>query len=237
MKKGSYKGKTILAVGAHPDDIDFSSAGTIAKMVKEGAVAYLLILTTGNKGSDDTAMTKEKLVKIRRQEQEQAAKIVGFKDVFFLNHEDTQLEANIRLKEQIVRFIRKLKPDLVFGWDPSCFYWREKGLVMHTDHREAGIATLDAVFPMARDRLTFQHLENLGLKPHKVETLLLINFEDVTTYFDISSTFDLKIQATHTHASQINDGTVEMITEWAEKLGKKAGCKYAEAFVKLSLPN
>lgn len=235
-KQASFKGKTILAIGAHPDDIDFSSSGTIINMVAGGAKAYLLILTNGNKGSSDTKLTKEKLVKIRRDEQKVAAKIIGFKEVFFLDHEDTELKADLRLKEEVVGFIRKLRPDIVFGWDPSSYYSKERGFVMHTDHREAGIATLDAVFPMARDRLTFQHLEDLGLKPHKVKTLYLINFADSTTYFDVTKNFLTKIKAIKAHKSQVGEGTPKMIKDWSAKRGKLAGYKYAEGFVKIDLP-
>lgn len=237
MKKENYKGKTILAIGAHPDDIDFSSSGTIAQMVNDGATAYLLILTNGNKGSADPKITREDLFKLRVDEQKKAAKIIGFKDVFFLDHEDTELEANAQLKEEIVQYIRKLRPDIIFGWDPSRFYSKERGFVMHTDHRAAGIATLDAIFPMSRDRLTFQHHEDLGLKSHKVKTIYLINFDDASDYFDISRTFDTKIKAIRAHKSQINATTLKMITNWTKKRGKEAGCKYAESFVKIEMPD
>ena len=236
MKKENFKGKTILAIGAHPDDIDFSSSGTIAQMVNAGATAYLLILTNGNKGSADPKMTSGDLLKLRVDEQKKAAKIIGFKEVFFLNHEDTELVADAQLKEEIVRHIRKLKPDIVFGWDPSRYYSKERGFVMHTDHREAGIATLDAIFPLARDRLTYQHHENLGLKSHRVKTIYLINFDDAGDYFDISETFGTKLKAIRAHKSQVDEATIKMLTDWVKKLGKEAGCKYAEGFVKIEMP-
>jgi LmbE family N-acetylglucosaminyl deacetylase len=237
MEKISGKGKIILAVAAHPDDIDFSSSGTIAKLVKEGASAFLLILTNGNKGSSDPKMTREALALIRQKEQEKAAKIVGYKKVFFAGFEDTELLADLRVKEIIVRYIRKLRPDIVFSLDPSNYYFGERGFVNHTDHREAGIATLDSVFPLARDRLTFQHLEEVGLKPHKVKTLFLVNFENANTFFDISETIGIKKKAISAHKSQISKDFIDRLIGWSREAGKKAGCEYAEGFLKLDLPN
>jgi LmbE family N-acetylglucosaminyl deacetylase len=226
-----------LAVAAHPDDIDFSSSGTIAKLVKEGATAFLLILTNGNRGSSDPKMTREALTLIRQKEQERAAKIVGYKKVFFAGFEDTELVADLRLKEIIVTYIRKLRPTIVFSLDPSDHYFSERGFINHTDHREAGIATLDSVFPLARDRLTFQHLEEAGLKPHKVKTLFLVNFEKANTFFDISETIGIKKKAISAHKSQVNKDFVDRLVGWSREAGKKAGCEYAEGFVKLDLPD
>lgn len=236
MRKGeSYKGKTILAVGAHPDDIDFAAGGTIAKMIKDGAEAYLLILTNGNKGADDPKITKEKLAEIRKMEQVKAARLLGIKDVFFLNHEDSELIADHNLKEEIVTYIRKLKPDIVFCWDPSAYYSEKRGFITHTDHRAAGEATLDAVFPLSRDRLTFGHLEQLGLKPHKVKTVYMINMDSCNCYFDISKTLNQKIKCVRIHKSQVGESHVKMIKSWAEDRGKESGFKFAEGFKMLEI--
>lgn len=227
---------TILGIAAHPDDLDFSASGSFAKWVKSGALCYYLICTDGCKGSDDPKMTEAKLVKLRKQEQKKAAKILRLKDVFFLNHKDTQLVADLKLKKEIVRFIRKLKPDIVVTLDPTFVYSKEVGSINHTDHRACGLAAVDAVFPLARDRLTFKELAEEGLSSHTVKTLYLTKFDDPTDVIDISDTFDLKIQALKAHKTQISQKLLERITQRAKALGKKHGYKYAEGFVKITLP-
>jgi LmbE family N-acetylglucosaminyl deacetylase len=225
----------ILGVGAHPDDLDFSSAGTFAKWASENHDCYYLVCTDGSKGSDNPKMTEHKLRQLRKQEQKEAAKILGVKDVFFLNHIDTQLVADLGLKKEIVRYIRKLKPDIVVTMDPTFVYSIERGFINHTDHRAAGLATLDAVFPLARDRLTFKELEKEGLSPHKVSTIYMSRFENPTEIVDISSTIDLKIKALLAHETQISEKATRYMRSFAKILGKKNGLEYAEGFVKLKL--
>ena len=225
----------ILRVGAHPDDLDFSSAGTFAKWAKEGHSCYYLVCTDGSKGSDDPKMTEDRLSKLRRKEQKEAAKILGVKNVFFLNHKDTQLVADLKLKKEIVRFIRKLKPDIVVMLDPTFVYSLKRGFINHTDHRAVGQATLDAVFPLARDRLTFRELEKEGLKPHKVPVVYMNRFEGATEIVDISTTIELKMKALLAHKSQVDEETTKRMRFFAGILGKEHGFKYAEGFVKLSL--
>ena len=227
---------TILGVAAHPDDLDFSASGTFAKWVKEGYDCYYLIATDGSKGSDDPKMTREKLITLRKKEQKDAAKILGIKDVFFLNHTDTQLVADLTLKKEIVRFIRKLKPDIVVTLDPTFVYSKVRGFINHTDHRAAGQAAMDAVFPLARDRLTFQELEREGLTPHKVKMLYLTNFDDPTDIVNISDTIDIKIRALKAHKTQVTEKAIARIKKWSRVLGKKKGYQFAEGFVKLTLP-
>lgn len=227
---------TILGVAAHPDDLDFSASGTFAKWVKKGASCYYMICTDGSKGSDDPKMTEGKLITLRKKEQEDAARILGLKDVFFLNHTDTQLTADLTLKKEIVRFIRKLKPDIVVTLDPTFVYSKHRGFINHTDHRAAGQAAMDAVFPLARDRLTFQELEKEGLSPHKVKLLYLTNFDHPTDLVDISDTIDIKIRALKAHKTQVTKQTLTRIKKWSGVLGKKKGYRFAEGFIKLTLP-
>ncbi|HUD45045.1 MAG TPA: PIG-L deacetylase family protein [Patescibacteria group bacterium] len=227
---------TVLGIGAHPDDLDFGASGTFAKWAKEGADCYYLICTDGRKGSDDPKMTEEKLIKIRQDEQREAAKILGLKDVFFLKNNDTQLVADINLKKEIVRVIRKVKPDIVVTLDPTFVYSAKTGFINHTDHRAAGLAAMDAVFPMARDRLTFNELEKEELKPHKVPTIYFISFEEPTEIVDISTTFETKRRALLTHKSQVKEENLGWIEKRAKALGEKKGYKFAEGFIKLTLP-
>ncbi len=233
--------KVILGIGAHPDDLDFTAAGTIAKWVKEGATAYYIIATDGSRGSDDPKMTHDKLIKIREEEQKAAAGILGVSEVFFLSHADTQLVPDEKLKEQIVRYIRKLKPDIVITLSPDLFFKPSEnydGYVNHTDHRAIAVAVMDCVFPLARDRLTYLNHESEGLTPHKVKELLFMNLTDPEYIVDITDTFDKKLAALGAHKSQFKDleALKKRQTARAERFGKERGYKYAENFTRIILP-
>ena len=229
--------KVVLGVAAHPDDLDFGASATMAKFAAEGAEIYYLILTDGSKGSADRTITPEQLIKMRRAEQLAALKAVGGVDVTFLDYPDAALEISQALKRDIVREIRRRKPDVVVTMDPSVLYSEVRGFINHPDHRAAGQATIDAVFPLARDYLTFPELLSEDLEPHKVATLLLTNFDKQNFYVDVSDTLDKKFAALQSHVSQISDmdSVKKWVSEWAEKAGKQAGCKYAEGFMRLDL--
>ncbi len=235
------KNKVILAVGAHPDDMDFGASGSVAKWAKEGAKVYYLIATDGSRGSEDPEMTHKKLAGIRVKEQEKAAKVLGVKKVFFLNHTDTQLVADLELKEKIVRIIREIRPEVVITMDPTFYYstdfFNGFGFVNHTDHRAVSLAAMDACFPLSRDRLTFPEHEKQGLKPHKVKELLLASLKKKDYLVDISKSFDKKIKALSMHRSQFSDfkEVEKRITKRAEFWGKKKSCKFAENFIRIKL--
>ncbi|MGH7196038.1 MAG: PIG-L deacetylase family protein [Candidatus Saccharimonadales bacterium] len=235
-----FQPKIVLGVGAHADDLDFGSSGSIARLAKDGAAVHYLITTDGSKGSSDPAMTVSQLVKTRQTEQRAAAKVLGVQSVTFLGYEDGMLELTLGLKKDITRVIRRLQPDAVFCFDPSVLYSLERGFINHTDHRAAGQATVDAVFPLARDHLSFPQLYNdQGLAPHKVKTLLMTNFNQQNFAFDISQTLATKMAALQEHASQTS-GSMAQIRErfgaMAAKTGQPLGLKYAEAFLRLDLP-
>lgn len=237
MTKNLKTPKTVLAVFAHPDDMDFSSSGTIAKWAAKGSDITYLVCTDGSKGSEDPKITPRKLALIRKKEQLEAAKILGVKDVIFLGHRDGELVVDMRLKEGISRIIRQKKPDLVITLDPTFLYSTKRGFVNHSDHRAAGQAAIDAVFPLARDRLNFPHHEKQGLVPHKVRTLLLVSFDEPEHFEDISKTFAKKLKTLQAHKSQVPSGSVfeKRIRDRARMLGKKAGMSYAEGFKKIEL--
>ncbi|HSH31407.1 MAG TPA: PIG-L deacetylase family protein [Candidatus Saccharimonadales bacterium] len=228
----------ILAVAAHPDDLEFGVAGSIAKWVKAGAKAYYLVFTDGSKGSADRTAVAAELIRCRRQEQQAAADILGVAEVFFLDYEDGMLQVARPLKLDIARLIRRLRPDVVMAMDPTFVYSTTYNFVNHTDHRAAGQATLDAVFPLARDHLSFPELLAEGLEPHKVKTLLLTNFDKHNCFVDITDTFETKMQALAAHASQIPGlGAAQAkLHSLAAERGRQAGCKLAESFVRIDLP-
>lgn len=232
------KPAVVLGVAAHPDDLDFGASGTMAKFASDGAAVYYLLLTDGSKGSRDKNLSSEELIKIRQEEQRAALLTVGGKGITFLNYPDSGLYVTQELKRDIVKEIRQLKPDVVITQDPTVVYSESRGFINHTDHRAAGLATIDAVFPLARDHLTFPELNRQGLTPHKVKTLLLTNFDKQNFYVDISETLDKKLGALRNHVSQIHDfdAVKERFTMMAEAAGKKAGCRYAEGFMRLDMP-
>ena len=230
--------KIVLGIVAHPDDLEFGVAGTIAKYVAQGAQAYYYVLTNGNKGSDDATMTPDMLRDTRRAEQRAAAEILGVSEVFFSDYDDGALECNYDVKRDIVRAIRRIKPDVVITFDPTLVYSTAMGVINHTDHRAAGQATLDACYPLARDRLSFPELAEEGLAAHKVASVLMINFDDTNYCEDITDTYDIKMRALAAHASQLPDieSTKAMLKKIAEKCGEHTHTRYGEGFIRLDLP-
>lgn len=228
--------KIVLGIAAHPDDLDVGAGGTIAYFASQGAEIHYLILTDGGKGSDDPTITSAELTKIRHQEQQTALGIVGGKSITFLDYPDGELEITRELKKEIVKTIRSIKPDVVITMDPTIIYSAEKGYINHPDHRAAGQATLDAVFPLARDRLTFPELYESGYLPHKTPTLLLVNFNTSNCTVDITNTFDKKIQALQAHVSQFGNQDISAwVRAMAEEQGKQAGYELGESFVRIDI--
>ena len=161
----------VLGVFAHPDDPEFFAGGTFAKWAADGAEITFVIATSGDKGSADPEMTHERLAEIREREEREAAAALGVKDVVFLRYKDGELYPTLELRRDITRMIRLKKPDIVVTLDPTVF-WRGTGGINHPDHRAIGAATLEAVFPTARDRLNFiEHERDEGLETHKVRTI------------------------------------------------------------------
>jgi LmbE family N-acetylglucosaminyl deacetylase len=240
MGRIDFEGKTVLVVGAHPDDNDFGAGATVAKAARQKAEIIYLIATTGQRGSSDETMTPERLSDIRKKEQKNAASVLGVREVHFLDYVDGELIPDLRLKEQVVKHIRRYRPDIVFTMDPSFFYFKNLGFVNHSDHRAIGEATLDACYPLARDLLSFPEHVNMGLNPHKVKELLLHSFvpENANFYVDVADTFDIKIKALSLHKSQVSDlkKIEERMRDRAEAAGRLGRSRYAEAFVRLHLP-
>lgn len=232
-------GKVILIVAAHPDDPEFGCGATVAKYIKLGATAYYLICTNGDRGSKQQTIDKKDLTELRQKEQKNAANIIGTKETFFLDHEDGNLIADINFKEEIVKIIRRLKPDIIFTHDPSWYYsFRENfASVNYNDHRKTGEATLDAIYPLARAGASFPDHAKEGLTPHTVKEIYLFNFSDPNYVEDVTDTMETKMKAIIEHKSQVND--LDQIRGWVEKvmssLGKKNGYKYAEGFNRLIL--
>jgi LmbE family N-acetylglucosaminyl deacetylase len=229
--------KIVLGIAAHPDDLDFGASGAMAVFASEGAEVHYLILTDGSKGSEDPDLSSVELTNIREAEQRHAVEVIGGKTVTFLRYPDGELEVTMALKRDIVKVIRTIKPDIVITMDPSVIYSESQSYINHPDHRAAGQAALDAVFPLARDHLTFPELFEEGFLPHKTSVVLLTNFDKSNFYVDISKTIDKKIDALRAHESQIDD--IEQVAHWiregAKKTGELAGFEMAEGFIRLDI--
>jgi len=182
-----------LAIGAHPDDVEFGCGGTLAKWAAAGCTIHHLVLTDGSKGTWNPDADKEALVAARRLEQAEAARRLGSRgEVVFLDQIDGELESTLALRGEVARQIRRLKPDVVLGHDP----WKRYRL--HPDHRHAGLLTCDAIVA-ARDPHFFREH---GLAHHRPSTLLLWEADEPDHGEDVSSTIDVKLHALMAHESQ-----------------------------------
>ena len=220
-----------MVVVAHPDDAEWGCSGTVALWCREGMEVVYVICTDGGKGSDSPSMTPDELVKIRRGEQLAAAAVLGVKEVVFLDHEDSMLQPTLALRKDIVRQIRKFRPEILIAPYPHRAL-EERGYIGHPDHMAAGEAALSAVFPAARDRFTFPDLLDQGLEPHKVGELLVMDRANgADKWFDVTDTIETAIEALKQHRSQVTPEHADKYMRlWRSEVGKAKGLKYAEAF-------
>ncbi len=229
--------KRVLCIAAHPDDLEFGMSGSVAKWAAAGAEVHYVVITDGGKGSEDKTLTPAQLTATRKQEQQAAADILGVKSVQFLDYEDGALEVTRQLKRDLARLIRQTRPEVVMTMDPTMVYVASFGFINHPDHRAAGQATLDAVFPLSRDHLSFPELLAEGHEPHKTRTVLLVNFEHSNYYEDISTSIETKMEALAAHASQMADiaATQTMMRGVAAQMGQAGGMMLAEGFVRIDI--
>jgi LmbE family N-acetylglucosaminyl deacetylase len=220
-----------MVIAAHPDDADFGPAATAARWIDAGSVGRLVCCTSGDAGGTDPDQDPLELAALREAEQEAAAAIVGYEGVAFLHQPDGALANDLALREQLVREIRAFKPDAVLCTDPEVIFYRGGG-VNHADHRAAGMAAVDAVYPAARNPMAFPGLARAGLDAHVVRRLYLFWSEHPTAWVDVTATLDRKLDALRAHASQIRDPErlIGWITEWAREEGEAIGVAAGEAF-------
>jgi LmbE family N-acetylglucosaminyl deacetylase len=217
---------TYMVVVAHPDDAEFSSAGTIAKLSAEGKKIVIIQVTSGDKGTADPSISPEELARIREAEQLEASKRVGVAETVFLRCTDGELVPDLVLREKIVREIRTHRPDVIITHDPFRAY------ALHPDHRAVGTATIDAVYPTARDPHYFPEHLRAGLEPHKTAEVWFFGAENPDLIVDITSTFDAKIHALRAHFTQVGDGDgmAERVRERCKELAQGQGFELAESF-------
>ncbi len=229
-EEGPYRRAMVIV--AHTDDAEYGCAGTVAKWCRDGMEVVYVICTDGSKGSSDPDMTRKRLAAIRQKEQLAAGKVLGLKEVVFLDHEDSMLQPTLELRRDIVKQIRKYRPDVVICPSPVRSL-QGSGYIGHPDHQAAGEAAMSAVFPAARDRMTFPELLEEGLEPHKVrEVMIMGGGKDPDKWVDVSDTIELAIEALKQHVSQVGEAQEDgqWMRHWRGQTGEHHGMKYAETF-------
>lgn len=227
-----------MVVVAHPDDPEFFCGGTVARWVREGMEVVYLICTRGDKGSDDPTMTPERLATLREAEEWAAVRVLGVRQVVFLDYRDGELEPSLKLRGDIVREVRRYRPEIVIAPDPTTRFSR--GMYPnHADHRVVGDVALDAIFPAAGGRLYYPEQLAEGLEPHKVSEVYLAVTNEPNTWVDTTDVIDLKIAALRCHATQIKDPDGLEKRMRANVDARQAGSdslpRYAEGFRRLAL--
>ncbi|RLT35326.1 MAG: PIG-L family deacetylase [Chloroflexi bacterium] len=224
-----------MAVFAHPDDIEFGCAGTIARWVQAGAAAVYVLLTSGDVGIADTSLTRAEAATIREKEQSAAAEVVGVQEVVYLREPDGTLVNTLELRKKLVREIRRFRPEVLICGDPTAWFFSDS-YINHPDHRAAASAALEAVFPAAGQPHVFEELAAEGLTAHKVRKVYVNAFGGGETFVNISDVMELKVAALHKHESQFKGWDPEpMIREWSANAGKGKEMAYAEGFRVITL--
>ena len=234
MNQSDILPERVLVVSAHPDDVDFGAAGTIAKWTSHGTQVTYAIVTDGAAGGFDQSVSRQEMARLRESEQRAAAKVVGVDDVRFLQYHDGELEVTMGLRRDLSRVIRQVRPNLVICQSPE--RWWERLPASHPDHLAAGEATLFAIYPDARN--PFAHvdlLEKEGLEPWTVDEIYVMASPRMDTFVDITTEMDKKIEALRCHASQHPDPNAmeSRVRGWLSGFAKAQGLgddRYVEGF-------
>jgi LmbE family N-acetylglucosaminyl deacetylase len=220
-----------MLIVAHPDDAEFTVAGTLAAWTAAGCRVTYVVCTDGNTGSHEPGMTRERLADIRRAEQRAACQVLGVQEVIFLGYDDGQLQPTLALRRDLVRAIRQVKPQVLITWDPTQLFLGDD-YINHPDHRAAAQAALDAVAPACEMPLLWPEAG----PPHKVRQVCVSGQAQPNLWVDITHTIETKIAALKQHTSQLGDWDPgDMIKEWAAETGKDQGLAYAESYRVITL--
>ena len=226
--------KRVLVVTAHPDDLDFGAGGSISGWTDKGIEVSYCIMTNGDQGGEDPTIPRTEMPKIRQREQREAGKILGVSNITFLNHVDGWLEPTIERRKEVVREIRKTRPDRMVIQSPERNW--DRLFSSHPDHLAAGEIAIQAVYPDSRNAFAFTDLlRDEGLEPWRVREVWVMSHPTPNHFVDISETFDRKIQALKAHQSQTAhmEDLESRIKEWGSNIAKAAGFNdsaLAEAF-------
>lgn len=222
-----------MVVVAHADDAEFGCSGTVARWCAEGIAVVYVLCTDGSKGSSDPNVSSSQLSEIRREEQKQAGKVLGLEDIVFLDYADSYLQATLELRKDITREIRRNRPDILICQNPLRTLSIGRG-AGHPDHIAAGEAALSAVFPTARDRLTFPELLEEGLEPHKVSEVWIMGTDSPDWWMDVSKHIDRAVKSLEQHKSQVSGRDVgQRFKEGRHRVGEPHEMMYSEGFKRL----
>ena len=232
--------RTILIIAAHPDDVDFGTSGSVALWTREKRNVEYLICTSGEKGfNSDSArsMPTSERRAIRETEQRASAAVVGVETVHFLRYPDGEMTNSPSLRRDMVRVMRKLKPELVVAVDPSHRKW-DSFYGFHSDHRAVSQAAFDALYPAVGNQNFYPELLDDGLAPHHPKEVYFNHPSEPNLWVDITETFDLKLEALACHKSQIEniDQLAPHMRDWAKRSGEAGGLPCAESFRRLEIP-
>jgi LmbE family N-acetylglucosaminyl deacetylase len=233
------KFEKVMVVSAHPDDPDFGAGGSVARLADSGAEVTYVIVTDGRQGGEDPNQKDSELVAIRQREQRAAAKVLGVKKIEFLGYKDGHLSPDLNLRRDIVRMIRKHKPELVITHIPGRVLDAPMG-GSHPDHLAVGEATMAAVYPDSRNPRAFRSLLKAGFKPHEVKEVWIPFWTLGDYYVDVTKTLERKIEALKKHKSQVaKPGRTWDFEKFMRKrhrdIGKRAGYQYAESFKRITV--
>ena len=232
-----YVPESAMAIVAHPDDIEFSCAGTMARWAKAGARISYVLLTSGDVGIATPGMTRAEAVEIREAEARAAAKIAGASEVIFLREPDGMLQPTLEVRKKLVREIRRFKPEVIVTGDPTVV-WSGKNYINHPDHRAASQAALDATFPAAGQPNLFEELAEEGLSAHKPRKVYVTTWDNADMFVNIEDTIEMKVEALRAHKSQMGDWDPgPQVRQWAEERAKGKEMAYAETFKVVTLEN
>jgi LmbE family N-acetylglucosaminyl deacetylase len=238
MSNNFYVPESAMAIVAHPDDIEFSCAGTTARWARAGARICYVLCTSGDVGIAEPGMTRARAAEIREAEARAAAEIAGVKDIVFLGEPDGMLVPTLELRKKLVREIRRFRPEVVITGDPT-IVWSGEDYINHPDHRAAAQATLDATFPAAGQPNLFEELAQEGLTAHKPRKVYVTSWGGTADLFvSIDETIEVKINALRAHKSQMGDwDPSEEVRQWSANTAKGKEMGYAEGYRVVTLVN
>ncbi len=230
--------KVAMVIMAHPDDSEFSCAGTVATWVREGWEVYYVVCSDGSGGGSDDVRevgleARHEISRVRQHEQKAACDVLGAREVFFLGYPDGQLVPDLNLRRDIVRMLRRYRPTRVVCQSPDRSWFPLMPIPRyHPDHLAAGQAVISAIYPASQNPWDFSELLKEGLEPHRVREVFISGSPNDSFIVDISDTIDLKMKALAQHVSQISDmpALEERVRGWNSLIGEKNGMAYAEAF-------
>lgn len=223
--------ESAMVIVAHPDDAEFTVAGTVAAWTGAGCEVVYVVCTDGNAGSHEPGMTRERLAEVRRAEQRAACATLGVREVVFLGYDDGQLEPSLALRRDLVGAIRRYRPQVVLTGDPTTLFFGDS-YINHPDHRAAALAALDAVAPASAMPLLWAEVG----APHQVRQVYIHGNGTPNVWVDVTGTMEQKIAALRQHASQMGDWDPgEMIRAWGAETGKEKGLVYAESYRVITL--